>query len=235
MYRLVVLVLSAIFILLSCEKDDDVVKDDNNNGGNNEIEVFFSEDFSEWTTITQNNVSYEKPASGWWGSLNTLSTIGGPTTLRKTTDAYKGDYAVRLETKSWGEDLSIVGIMASGYFDKELPIGENLVIGRPFTDKPTNFTGYYKYFPEPTDSLGILVTLTRFNAQNSKRDTVAYAEMSNGKTVSEYTQFSLDIEYYSEETPDSIHIILLSSLRGETMDGIPGSTLYIDDIKLIFE
>ncbi len=221
-------------ITISCEKEEDK----NNNGTNNNTqngELFYKEDFSEWMTVTQGEVSYEKPAGAWWSSLNTLATIGGPATLTKTTDAYKGSYAAKLQTTKWGSDLTVPGMLVSGHFDKNLPIGENLVVGKPYNVKPTKFSGFYKYFPVDNDSLVILIALTKFNPDKNMKDTIGGAEMVHGYEVAQYSPFELIIEYKSQETPDSIHIIFMSSIKGATMQGNHGSTLYVDDLLLSFD
>lgn len=227
--------LLAVIVLISCEKDSIEDDTDNNNNNNQSTEVLAGADFEEWTTVSQGEVSFEKPAGGWWGSLNTLSFIGGPITLLKTQDAYLGQYAVRLETKKWGEELTIPGILASGYFDKDLPIGENLVVGKEYSEKPMSFNGYYKYIPQGNDSLVFLVALTKYNQIENRRDTIAQADLASGETVSEYTPFVLFFEYYSQETPDSIHIILMSSINGREMKGYDGTLLIVDELSLSFE
>lgn len=233
-YFIFTLITIALAIFISCEKDED--KNNNSSGNNNpDPELFYQEDFSHWITITQGEVSYEKPAGGWWSSLNTLATIGGPATLTKTTDSWKGNYAAKLQTTKWGNDLTIPGMLVSGHFDKTLPIGENLVVGKPYNLRPSNFSGYYKYFPVDNDSLVVLVALTRSNQNNNTRDTIGMAEMAHGYIISEYTHFDLIIDYKTQEVPDSIHIIFLSSIKGATMQGSHGSTLFVDDLLLSFD
>lgn len=233
------IIIATILVLLSvlflyCDKDPE--NGDNGNGEPQEVtEVLGGGDFEEWIEITQGEVSFEKPAGGWWGSLNTLSFIGGPITVTKTDDSYLGNYAAKLKTQMWGNDLMIPGILASGYFDKDLPMGENLVIGQAFDNKPISFNGHYKYYPQGNDSLVILIALTKFHNDTHIRDTIANAEFVTGETVSEYTPFVLFLDYHSNENPDSIHIILLSSVNGQKMQGYEGSTLYIDELSLTYE
>ncbi len=219
------------FFIVACEKEP--IEDDNDD--NQITEVLSGADFESWTIVSQGEASFEKPAGGWWGSLNTLSFIGGPVTLLKTDDAYLGQFAARLETKKWGEDLTIPGILASGYFDRDLPIGENLVVGKEFTEKPVSFNGYYKYLPQGSDSLVFLVALTKYNQNENRRDTIAQADLASGETVSEYTPFVLFFEYFSKESPDSIHVILMSSIRGREMQGYDGTVLIVDELSLSFE
>lgn len=192
-------------------------------------------DFDKWITKTQGAVSFENPAGDWWDGLNYLSVIGGPITATKTEDAYAGDYALRLETKWWGDDLTIPGILASGFFDPDYPIGENLILGRPYTKKPKSLNGYMKYFPADNDTLVIFIALTKFDAQTYKRDTIGRGEYAYSGEINPYTAFSINIEYSNNVNPDSVHVILLSSASGKEMRGHAGSVLFIDELKFTYE
>lgn len=191
--------------------------------------------FDKWLTQTQGSVSFEKPAGNWWDGLNYLSVIGGPITATKTEDAYAGNYALRLETKWWGEDLTIPGILASGYFDPDSPIGENLIIGRPYTKKPKSLNGYMKYYPADNDTLVIFVALTKFNTVTSLRDTIGRGEYTYSGVISPYTAFSINIDYSQNVNPDSVHVILLASASGKEMRGHAGSVLFVDELKFTYE
>lgn len=192
-------------------------------------------DFEQWTTVTQGSVSYQIPAGNWWDCLNTLAILGGPVTVSKTTDAYSGNYAAMLETKKWGDQLTIPGILVSGRFDSSLPIGQNLVIGQPFNKRPGHFTGYYKYQPAGQDSMIILIALTRYNALAKQRDTIAQNSLVVGNSSVNYQRFNLELTYQNPSLPDSIHIIFLSSIKGQHMQGQEGSVLKIDALSLVYD
>lgn len=224
------LLLGLAVLQYSCKKDNE--PDD---GGNKPKEALTGGNFDVWDQITFGAVSYDNPAGGWWASLNMLAVIGGPATVSKTQDAYAGPYAARLETKNWGNDLKIPGILASGRFDTSLPMGDNLVIGQPFNRRPISFNGYYKYTPSGADSLVILIALTKYRNTENRRDTLAQAEHISGALTSQYLPFSLNLNYASQELPDSIHIILLSSIRGKEMQGHEGSVLIVDELSLTYD
>ncbi len=192
-------------------------------------------DFENWTEFFQGEVSYDVLEGNWWDGLNYLSVIGGPITVEKTTDAYEGNYALRLETKPWGEDLTIPGILASGYFDPEQSIGENLIIGKPFSQKPKSFNGYIKYSPADNDTLVIFVTLTKYNSNEQLRDTIATAEYVYNGFLNVYSPFSAEFEYSQNTIPDSVHVILLASVSGKEMKGHAGSILFVDKLSFTYE
>lgn len=233
--KYLIFIVVTILWLASCKKDSETppeVDDDT-------IQVtqigLDDGDFELWKTFNQGNASYEEPNSGWWGTLNKLSYIGGPVTVIKDSSAYSGMYSAKLETKLWGSDFIITGILAAGYFDQNAPIGENLILGRPYTEKPTSLKGYFRYISIDSDSAGFYANLTRYDAINHRRDTIAEAIFAVYSSVNNYTLFEIPFEYYmSNLKPDTINVIFTSSAGGKDFIGNPGSTLYLDKVFLEF-
>lgn len=198
-------------------------------------------DFENWKQFysTTGTLLYEDPASGWWASLNKLALIGGPATSSKTTDAHSGNYAIRLETRKFGDSIIITGLLLSGIFDpillKDVP---NFVIdGQPFKKKPIKFSGYFKYFPVDGDTCNFYINITRYNSSTGKKDTIADANLNVWETVSTYRQFEMPLTYYRTDLePDTIKIAIISSAGGQdyTGHGTPkvGSALLLDDLSL---
>ena len=189
-----------------------------------------------WTKTVQNNLTYEEP-SGWWTSLNSLAKLGGPVTISKTTDKHSGKYAVKLESKYWGTDTTATGLLIPGL----LTIGtfitaEPFVLqGKPFTAKPAKFQGYFKYTSVKSDSAVIYAKLSKFNQLKGSSDTIAVAKMVVLNSVNSYQLFDLNFDYMLPAlTPDSLSIVFVSSGGGQNFKGQAGSTLFIDDIKLVY-
>ena len=68
-----------------------------------------------------------------------------------------------------------------------------------------------------------------------KRDTVAVAQTEIREQATNYTYLELPYEINIPEIiPDTILIVLLTSISGETMNAHNGSTLYIDEVKTGF-
>ncbi|MEM7037911.1 MAG: PCMD domain-containing protein [Bacteroidota bacterium] len=180
-------------------------------------------DFENWT----NQGSFEEPTSDWWTSLNELVLLTAPVSVEKTTDAHSGTYAAKMTTKQWGFTL-VPGLLVAGDFDANS--AAFVIQGQPFTDRPDVFTGWYKYTSVNGDSAAIAAYLTRWNG--IKRDTLAEATLAEYVTVSNYTQFILPFIYNSQDTPDTILLALVSSAGGQSFQGQPGATLWVDDIAL---
>ncbi|MBO5871927.1 MAG: PCMD domain-containing protein [Bacteroidaceae bacterium] len=64
---------------------------------------------------------------------------------------------------------------------------------------------------------------------------IAYGQFASGKTVTDWQSKTIDIEYYNKEkTPTHILIVASSSKYGDFFTGGVGSTLVIDNMKLIY-
>jgi hypothetical protein len=154
---------------------------------------------------------------------------GRTLTTAPTSDAHSGELAARLETVQWG-DFLISGLLSSGEFVFEEPFIKQ---GRPFSDKPSKFKGWYKYTPVQGDSAGIGAILTRYNTSTQQKDTIADAVIAVSSNITSYTEFVIDFEYTIPDlTPDTIIVVFTSSGDASNLQGQDGSVLIIDDIIL---
>lgn len=181
---------------------------------------------------------------GFLSTLNELSilppqiTMNPVKTVYKTDDYIVGPYAAKMVSKllvlNSTQEIFIPGMIGST--DLDIP-NQTIHIGKPYTQKPVGFQGYYKYFPANGDSGLIMAMLTKFNTSLSKRDTIAYAKLVIKNTVSTYTHFDLNLTYWDNTaTPDSISVLMVSSAGINLQDlfhciGQQGSLMYIDEIS----
>lgn len=182
---------------------------------------------------------YEEPAGGVWTTANRAVLLNPEifkVTTFKTEDAYAGNYAAMLVTDladlPGNNDILQSGALATGVFDEMAPPPANLKTGTPFTARPHTFKGYYKYFSVEHDSLDMWAILTKWNSSTSHQDTVGVAWVTDSTIVREYTLFDIPFIYYSEDEPDSIHVVFSPSAAGDLFLGQVGSTLYVDEILL---
>jgi hypothetical protein len=129
-------------------------------------------EFEEWEQGTVNNHLYPIPSSdnNVWSTGNSgvaIVTDANPYPTDKTTDAYSGTYAAKMQTikgieiQSLGLKIPIfAGSLFLGDFKANLasPL-LSLQLGRMYwqaNGKPITFSGYYKYTPGPvyTDNNG---------------------------------------------------------------------------------
>ncbi len=170
-------------------------------------------DFETWSN------AYTAPP---WKAIN----LGLLQTASKNTDSYQGTYAVKIESKNFFGTI-LPGYFSTGEMDLEnfMPNG-----GTPFTDRPTGMSFYHKYIPAGQDTMLMFAILTKWNATESKTDTIAASGYFSGNVVSEYARMAMPFLYLSEEVPDSINIGFASSLLNPKQ----GSALFLDSLTMLY-
>ena len=136
--------------------------------------------------------------------------------------------------------------------------------GRPYTSRPSQLKGYYKYNPGAVthtkkdfikegdrDSCSIYIAMTSWDepfqvstGENKFVDfndkaIIAYGELTkeemSPESMSDYQPFTIDLRYRDLETkPKYILIVCSSSKYGDYFTGSTGSKLLIDELELIF-
>ncbi|MBD9180108.1 MAG: DUF4493 domain-containing protein [Odoribacter splanchnicus] len=138
--------------------------------------------------------------------------------------------------------------------------GAQLDFGIPYNGRPTSLTGYYKYQPvnvtqtsRPNvskgdlDSCHVYVALFadwtsafRVNTQTGTfvnlNEAIAYGEMKDSRTMSDFEKFEFEIKYRDEtRIPTYILIVATASKYGDYFTGGEGSKLWLDEFSLGFE
>jgi hypothetical protein len=181
-----------------------------------------------------------------WSSLK--SSDGGdlinmviPQVWEQTTDAHSGMYAVKLINMPI---LTLVapGTLTNGRVHATLPptdayvytIDEDPQWHTTFTDMPDSLTAWAKYFPESTDIAHIIAVLHTDTAKifdTTQTNWVAVANIDISEQVTDWTRFSVPFTYLNNDTPE---FILFGIFVGDAENSTVGSTLYLDDIELIY-
>jgi hypothetical protein len=244
-FRIGSLAFSMLF-LISCEKiviEKPGAKIDDDIGGGpvrcNEIiqnNIFTSVpnlDFEFWTRSSSGR--YEDPdPSCFWATPNKSNDIisGIPPTVFKVggDSAYSGNYAAMIKTGQWGNIITS-GVVASGVFAPNLsnPL-QSIRFGRNFVQRPKRVTGYYMYFPVQGDSCGLYCYVTK--REGGRLDTIGFSRMVSTERVDKYRQFELVLDYKSDAIPEQLVIYFASSEGGKDLKGRPGTTLFIDQVRI---
>lgn len=204
----------------------------------------------------------------YWGTGNKGATTLGPSNSVPTDETSSGTgQAAMLETKFVG--IGMLGKLAAGNLftgDYIKTDGTNgiLSFGRPFTDRPTRLTGYFKYHSAPIssttegftdlkdrpDSCIIWCALwagdqpfeIRTNPKNRQLfdptlpDVVAYGAMEVGYDVNAYKEFDIPLVYTStSRKPRYIIVCCSASKYGDYFTGGNGSVLWVDNFELQYD
>ena len=183
------------------------------------------ETFGNWVA----NAGGELPQ--YWDGFNREIVMNGMpvgtiTTITKdSADPKDSDYSVRLVSNSVMGGGAVPGMLTAGKMDIDF-INQTGDIsgGIPYTQKPARLKGWYKYSPTGTDTALIAIWI--------KHDTleIGGGEIKISNTTSGWTEFTVDINYNSNLTPDTINILFSSSAQ---RNNVPmGSALDIDHIWL---
>jgi hypothetical protein len=181
-----------------------------------------------------------------WNSLK--SSDGGdvinsviPVTLERSTDANSGMYSAKLTNDTI---LMFVapGAITNGRVHATLPPTDAYVytidslpeFHTPFTEMPDSLTLWVRYFPAENDIAHITAILHTDTAKipdDNMTNWIAVANIDITDEFDSWTRISTPFVYLSNETPE---YILFAMFAGDGANAMPGSTLYIDDLELIY-
>ena len=183
--------------------------------------------FEEWS----NYGNYEDPKN--WQSPNWATSGLGVFTVTKSTDAYSGNYSVRMESKNiLGGQFKVPGTVTLGEFVIDVNNQTAYIKGGiPFTHRPDKLTGFYKYTPAQGDFMQAFVFLYKQNPTTGLRDTIGTGYYSYADTVDVWSPFETEIIYFSAEEPDSMNIIIMAS---DIFNAVQGSTLVVDSPMFVY-
>ena len=168
--------------------------------------------------------------TGWQSPNSTTQGFGVTVVSKETTDVHSGLNSAKLETKNV-IIYAVPGMLTNGTINVVPTATPPVAIagGVPFTQRPANFTGYYKYTPGSGDVCYISVFLLKRNTGTGNVDTIGYAQFTNTAAVSAWTQFTAPFTYGSVEAPDTMQVLVISS---NPLAPVVGSTLLVDDLDL---
>lgn len=183
--------------------------------------------FETWITTG----SYANPQ--YWDSPNTETTaipIIGSAVLTKSSGAHSGSWCARLENKNFIV-ATIPGAMVIGQMSIDIASQTATISGgAPCNQQVPKVTGYYKYAPVNGDTCGIIAIFTKHNISGGT-DTLGFGYFESSSTVSAWTLFEAPVTWASIDNPDTVRIIIGSSL---SVNCPAGSVMFVDDLALDF-
>jgi hypothetical protein len=190
--------------------------------------------FDNWTTNSGLMGSYLTP-TGWNTENSQTATIGTYTCVQSTTHySGCGTYSCELTTKSidipFVVDQVVPGIITTGTIPSS--VTGSITGGIAYTLSPDSITGWYEYTPQGGEN-GI-INFYLFGSAANNADTIAAATFKTPTTtVSTFTRFSAQLVYRNADAVAN-SIWLLASSNDDASASSVGSTLYIDDLNLVF-
>ncbi|MHC5076948.1 MAG: PCMD domain-containing protein, partial [Planctomycetota bacterium] len=95
------------------------------------------------------------------------------------------------------------------------------------------FGGFDIYNLEGTDKFGINAILEK--RTGDMVTIIAQAVFESDQEVDIMTELKMELQYLSDDDPTHFHISFSPSVEGGMFKGASGSTLIIDELKMIYE
>ena len=170
-------------------------------------------DFETWESQTIYN-----PAD-WYISGESTGTM-------RTTDAFKGDYAIELKTYLGTDQnsnpIARAGQIATGYYPRNCGGNCNELGGFPFTNQVDTLAFWYKYSPSSDDSAVVYLNF-------KKNGTTFFGAQKILPASAEYQY--VEMPFNAWQAPDTVIVNIQSSYWYDTLVTSAGSTLIVDEIQ----
>ena len=168
--------------------------------------------------------SYEEADD--WHTWNIISAIYPPPYATKSTDAYNGNYAMKITTRLLNNNQDTISHISNGRI-----FSDDFSGGMRVNSNPMKVTGYYKYTPVGFDSALVAVRAYGFNQGGS------YVNIENNliklAPASSYTYFEINLSYNAWPWVDTLGIAFASSNIYDGQQWVKdGSVLLIDSLNI---
>ena len=202
-----------------------------------------------------------RPETTVWTTTNMGTSIYS---IYGTTPLQDGNNTMaKIETVETVAIPLVAGAMYLGKFDLDAAIADPgnpaaaAELGMSFFDKPTAiqfkhsfesgdqliqavlkdpgnlFGGFDVYNLEGTDKFGIKAVLEK--RTGDMVTILAQAEYESDQEIDNMTEIKMQLQYLSDDDPTHFHISFSPSVDGGTFKGAIGSSLIIDDLKMIYD
>ncbi len=170
--------------------------------------------FENWEPINSSEPSH-------WHSLNTMSLATSSRVMKKTNNAYKGQYAALVKNILTYRDFKI------GVVEKQKELN-------PPHSYPDSVKGVYRYSPKGKDSAWIGYSLVDY-IRSIDSSVTLMGQLKKLEPTDQYKPLHLNIPYTGNQKPDSLYILFSSGHINSDYPGNLESKLYIDDLSMSFK
>jgi hypothetical protein len=193
--------------------------------------------FENWEDVGLNE---DEPLD--WSSIKTADVLGGfaPYVWEQSTDAHTGTYSVKLfNVQAFG--VVAAGTLTSGRIHADFNPDNGYAYtdegdsqwNMPLTQKPDSVVIWAKFSPMGGDTAAVKALLHNGYAQlpdPTFNNWISLAQINIPNETTTWTRFSAPFSYFNGNTPEYILFVLSAGGAGATV----GSTVYFDDIELIY-
>lgn len=173
--------------------------------------------FENWTT----NTGYSTPDS--WGTMNHTTAAFSVYTVAKGTPGSSGSSYIKITSKTVNGGI-VPGIAVSGELDT---INLTAKSGFPFTQRPVSLTGKWQFMSYGGIPGGVSVKLSRWDAINGVRETVATGSISYSGMAHSWVTFNAALTYTSNAYPDTCII----TLRASGVTAAANDFIWVDELS----
>jgi len=189
-------------------------------------QVLPNADFENWQEVTVATTTFWEPDI--WDTPNNFTGQVGTIVVTRSTDAFTGSYAARLETKDvLGGMFKAPGLLTFADFNVNILTFEYTFNGGlPLHAKVFSLSGKYKYAGVSNDSASVLIYCYKKNGELFDTIGMGYAYLHD---AADWSDFTVDMNYFSDLQPDTFNVIIMSSgIESLT----PGSVMFVDDLSV---
>lgn len=187
-------------------------------------------DFEAWDS----GLTFDNPTD--WESPNAAIALFSSDWIltQESADAHGGMYSAYIEAKTitvpFVGTYDIPGILTLGDISVNQTAGTaDINGGVPFTDRPDQLEGFYKFVPVGTDQFLVEVVLLDYDDVNEViLDTIGVGYYTSNTASVGWEQFIAPITYSSTANPNYMNITILSTNPGNIQ---VGSGVYVDDLS----
>lgn len=199
--------------------------------------------FEDWKTgKNYQGETYNDLANPFWQTLNVLSTLPpelgtGPIVVFKEQGKTGFCPKMQSDTLTLGaQTIFLPGVVGA---ITVIIDHQTAQFGRPYTGRPEALKGVMKYQPVNGDSAAIFVEVYK-TSESGQRQIITRNEVIYKDPITDWTEFNIPLDYLSDETPDSICVLFVSSAGYDFDDlfnckGQVGSTLWVDDCRFVID
>ncbi|MFA6260520.1 MAG: T9SS type A sorting domain-containing protein [Bacteroidia bacterium] len=173
--------------------------------------------FEQWDSVETNGFKNFLPA-GWFDITNVVCDMESqPWAVTRTTDAYKGMYAIQLKNIELSLSQPAILFSSAGYSDQ---INNKI----PVSARYTSLNGFYKYIPAAADTFSIMVLMFK------GEDMIGFGEFRSSQQTNDYTALHMPVLYTAAASvvPDSAVIMIYA---GSSDHFVANTTLLLDEVE----